>query len=591
LRNAIASNRIAQAYMLTGVRGVGKTTTARILARALNYARPGQPDAPAFDMPELGIHCAQIMESRHPDVIEMDAASNTGVDDVREIIESARYKPMLARMKVFIIDEVHMLSKNAFNALLKTLEEPPGHVKFIFATTEVRKVPVTVLSRCQRFDLRRVEVPTLAAHFKKIVANEGAKATDGALTLIARAAEGSVRDGLSILDQAIAVSAGRGGEVAEADVAAMLGLADRGRIYELAEMLLEGRAGDALKAYAALHADGAEPVQVLTDLAEAMHLVARIKTVGAEAAGDAVPKEEKQRAAALAERLSVALLSRYWQMLLKGIDEAGKAPSPVAAAEMVLIRLAHTADLPSPDEIIRTLGGAGRTRAAANRDASTDVRREPGAVSGEHVATPSGAPTRGAQAAPAGEPAPISCMTALQPAASPAAVRSAPVADDGDPGWSPDADSGDDDEGDPTETPAAPQVVTLESFDAVLDLIGRRRDAKLKLHMEEHVSLVKFDAGGTIELNLLRGAPPELANDLREKLNRWTGRRWMVAVSRETGAPPVGKVRREREAAELARLKEHPAVKAVLDQFPEAEIDEVRSLAHPEGPDWDVGTG
>ncbi len=293
LRNAFASGRIAQAYMLTGVRGVGKTTTARIIARALNY-ETDTVKAPTIDMPALGRHCAEIMESRHPDVIEMDAASNTGVDNIRELIESARYRPIIARTKVFIIDEVHMLSKGAFNALLKTLEEPPEHVKFIFATTEIRKVPVTVLSRTQRFDLRRVDVPELSAHFTKIVAAEGATAQADALALIARAAEGSVRDGLSLLDQAIAMGEGN---VSAETVRAMLGLADRGRIFDLIEHVFRGDAKAALASMDELHRDGAEPVQLLADLAEAVHAAARVKAVGGEAGSEGLSAEEKRRAA------------------------------------------------------------------------------------------------------------------------------------------------------------------------------------------------------------------------------------------------------------------------------------------------------
>src|SRR5262245_18128597 len=297
LRNAFASGRIAQAYMLTGVRGVGKTTTALILARALNY-ETDTITAPTFDMPALGKHCAEIMESRHPDVIEMDAASNTGVDNIRELIESARYKPIIARYKVFIIDEVHMLSKGAFNALLKTLEEPPEHVKFIFATTEIRKVPVTVLSRTQRFDLRRVDVPALSGHFANIVGKEGATAEDDALAIIARAAEGSVRDGLSLLDQAIAMGEGK---VRTETVRAMLGLADRGRIFDLLEQIFRGDVKAALLSLDALHRDGAEPVQLLADLAEAVHAAARVKAVGSDAGSEGMSAEEKRRASSIAD--------------------------------------------------------------------------------------------------------------------------------------------------------------------------------------------------------------------------------------------------------------------------------------------------
>jgi len=550
LRNAFASGRIAQAYMLTGVRGVGKTTTARIIARALNYETDAV-STPTFDMPEPGRHCAEIMESRHPDVVEMDAASNTGVDNIRELIESARYRPLIARTKVFVIDEVHMLSKGAFNALLKTLEEPPEHVKFIFATTEIRKVPVTVLSRCQRFDLRRVDVPELVAHFKTIVANENAKAADDALIMIARAAEGSVRDGLSLLDQAIAM--GQGAVTAET-VRAMLGLADRGRIFDMLEDVFGGDAKAALAGLDRLHRDGAEPGQLLADLADAVHAAARCKTVGPEAGSEGLSAEERRRATSLGERLSMPLLARAWQMLLKGYEEASRAPNPRAAAEMVLIRLAHTADLPAPDEVIRSLGG-------------------PDAL------TRSGAKVRPRDNGSANE-------LPLGRAGAPASA-----------GGEPDEDGASDDDWetaearDPTEAdPSAAPPPDPRSFAEVVALVGARRDAKLKVHLEEHVSLVKFDAtAGSIDLFLLPGAPAQIANELREKLIAWTQRRWVVVLSKAAGERPIGEVRREREAAELEALKSHPAVKAVLDAFPDATIAEVRPLLGP-GED-ETGTG
>ena len=536
LKNAFASDRIAQGFMLTGVRGVGKTTTARILSRALNYEREGV-DKPTFDMPEFGRHCVEIMEGRHMDVVEMDAASHTGVDNIRDIIEQARLKPMIARYKVYLIDEVHMLSKGAFNALLKTLEEPPGHVKFIFATTEVRKVPVTVLSRCQRFDLRRVDVPALMQHFTKIVAKEGGEAEDDALALIARAAEGSVRDGLSLLDQALAMSSG---SVSAVQVRAMLGLADRGRIFDLLEKLFGGSAGEALEQFARLHGDGAEPQQVLADLAEAVHVTTRAKTLGVEAAGEGLSLEEKRRAAALGGRLSMAILSRAWQMLIKGLEEAANAPNQAAAAEMVLIRLAYTADLPPPDEIIRTLGG----------DAV-----------GVRTGRPVAAPEKRVAAA-----TPVDVL---------------------------DADSGDEsdfsDEDDVAQDYAPAALLVVRSFAEVVELASARREAKLKVHLEEHVSLVKFDPAGSIELHLLAGAPKELANELREKLNAWTGKRWMVALSKTPGARTIGEVQRQRAAAEIEDMQRHPAVAAVLQQFPEAEITSVRHL--PKLDKDDTGTG
>ena len=567
LRNAFAAGRIAHGFMLTGVRGVGKTTTARILARALNY-ETDTVDQPTIDMPAPGRHCVEIVESRHPDVIEMDAASNTGVDNIREIIESARYRPLSARTKVFIIDEVHMLSKGAFNALLKTLEEPPGHVKFIFATTEVRKVPVTVLSRCQRFDLRRVDVPRLVQHLKFIVQNEGAAADDDALTLIARAAEGSVRDALSMLDQAIATALGptpgAASTVTADAVRGLLGLADRGRIFDLLETLAAGDIASALASLDGLIHDGADAAQVLADLSEAVHITARIKAVGPDAAGEGLALAEKQRAAALGGTLSMGFLSRLWQMLLKGLEEAGKAPNPVAAAQMVLIRIAHTADLPPPDEVIRALGGAPDTRRSA-----------------------APAPSQAA-------PAPVAART------------DAPVAYDEEPDddrFTFDAPEGDGPEveglegfeatdgGSEDGVGAVPGVPLrpLNTFADIVALARDKRDAKLMIALEDQVSLVRFDgAAGAIDLYLLPGAPAGLANDLREKLNKWTGRRWVTMLSKTAGERPLGEVRREREALELASLKSHPAVAAVLEVFPDAEI-KVRPLDSL--PDDDSATG
>lgn len=528
LKNAFATNRIAQGYMLTGVRGVGKTTTARILARALNYAKPGLPDRPTMEMDGYGEHCLQIIQSRHPDVIEMDAASNTGVDNVREIIENARYRPILARYKVFIIDEVHMLSKSAFNALLKTLEEPPEHVKFIFATTEVRKVPVTVLSRCQRFDLRRVDTPLLVKHFRSILAQENAAAEDEALALIARAAGGSVRDGLSILDQAIAMGAGK---VTVPAVRAMLGLADRGRIFDLVEALMRGAAGDALRQLEYLYRDGADPAQILADLAEALHAATRIKVVGQDGASEDLSAEDRRRAAALADQLSIPVLTRAWQMLQKGYEETSRAPQPLQAAEMVLIRIAHAADLPSPDELIRTfIAGSGQARghAPAPRPQTEGARLE-----------------ASVQAMVASKPAAASAPSlpaSVQPAASAASAQKQP-----------------------------------SSFLEIVELAGAHRDARLKVHLEEHVRLVHFEPG-RLEIHLIEGAPQGLANELSGKLAKWTGKRWVVAVSRELGEPPIGEVRRQREAAELAELTAHPAVQAILDVFPGAEVKAVRPL-------------
>ncbi|MEM8970686.1 MAG: DNA polymerase III subunit gamma/tau [Pseudomonadota bacterium] len=521
LRNAFASERIAQGYMLTGVRGVGKTTTARILARALNCSGPDVEDKPTVDLVGYGEHCQEIIQSRHPDVLEMDAASNTGIDNIREIIESAKYRPLTARYKVFIIDEVHMLSKGAFNALLKTLEEPPEHVKFIFATTEVRKVPVTVLSRCQRFDLRRVGVPDLTKHFAGIVANEGASADEDGLRLIARAAEGSVRDGLSILDQAIAMGSGH---VGVENVRAMLGLADRGRVFDLFETMLRGDTAGALGAFESLHADGADPLQVLNDLAEVVHLTTKAKIAGADASGETVSAEEAARTLELSAKLSIPLLSRIWQMLLKGIDEVNGAPSPATAAEMVLIRITHTADLPTPDELIKALGDGGATQSRATSGANGgDVQ-----------------PSNGPVAQAAGN---------LAPAADPV----------------------------PRPDPSPTTAALPQTFEEVATFVGEQRDAMLRVHIEEHMSLIAFEPG-RIEFYPLDGAPRGLAGELGEKLSKWTGTRWVVVVGRERGEPPIGDVKRAKREAEIAEIKQEPAVAAVLQAFPDAEIADIRPL-------------
>jgi len=353
ISNAFESGRIPQAWILTGVRGVGKTTTARILARALNYQlSDGSISGPSIKMPTLGIDCQAIMESRHVDVLEMDAASHNGVDDIRQINDAVRYAPVSARYKVYILDEVHMLSGPAFNALLKTLEEPPPHAKFIFATTEIRKVPVTVLSRCQRFDLRRVDAGALVAHLEGIAGKEGIAAEAEALALIARAAEGSVRDALSLFDQAIAHAAG---PVRAEDVRTMLGLADRTRVIDLFEALMKGDIAGALKELRDQYDSGADPAVVLTDLAEFTHFVTRMKVVPAVADDRSLAESERTRGRAFAAALSMRVLARTWQMLFKGLPEVQTAPKPIAAAEMVLVRIAYAADLPTPDEVIRTL--------------------------------------------------------------------------------------------------------------------------------------------------------------------------------------------------------------------------------------------
>ncbi|GJE39251.1 DNA polymerase III subunit gamma/tau [Methylobacterium persicinum] len=551
LGNAFAAKRIPQAWMLTGVRGVGKTTTARILARGLNYARAGVPDTgPTVDMPELGLHCQAIMESRHMDVLEMDAASHTGIDDVRAIIDGIRYGPVSARYKVYIVDEVHMLSEKAFNAFLKTLEEPPPHAKFIFATTEIRKVPVTILSRCQRFDLRRVEAPVLRAHLARICAAEGVSVEEEALNALVRAAEGSVRDSLSILDQAIAHGAGM---VSAQGVRDMLGLADRARIVDLFEAVMRGAVPAAFAELRAQYDSGADPAVVMSDLAAFTHLVTRLKIVPDAAADPTLSETERRRGAEFSQALSVRALSRAWQILLKAIPEVQAAPRPLAAAEMAIVRLAYAADLPTPDEALRRL----RDDAIANGEG------EP-----RPAVLPSSAPEAGPVArmlpplTDQASPVPARGSSAAQAVAVPMQANSVPAR--------PVPARG------PTlATDAGPK---LQRFEDVVALAEARRDILLKTALERDVHLVRFEEG-RIELRLAAGGRSSLANDLSAALTAWTGRRWIVSLSQEEGAPTLAEDIRAASESRRENAAADPFVREALSRFPGAEIVDVRETA------------
>jgi DNA polymerase III subunit gamma/tau len=551
--NAFETGRIPQAWILTGVRGVGKTTTARILARALNYELPdGSVKGPTIHMPALGVHCQAIMESRHMDVLEMDAASHTGVDDVRQINDSVRYAPASARYKVYIIDEVHMLSTAAFNAFLKTLEEPPEHAKFVFATTEIRKVPVTVLSRCQRFDLRRVEADVLMAHLANIATKEGVEVEPEALGIIARAAEGSVRDSLSLFDQAIAHAAG----AVRADaVRQMLGLADRTRVIGLFEQLVRGDIAGAFKEFREQYDTGADPIVVLSDLAEFVNFVTRVKIVPATADNVAFGETERLRARDFAAKISIRVLSRMWQMLLKGITEVQAATRPAAAAEMVLVRIAYVADMPTPDEAIRML----------DQNGGTSPVNAAGAAS--RPATPS--TLSSVQSAPvqaASVPSMAARLSSAPRASAEASVR---------PQVMPASDA-----------QAAPAARRIASFPELVALAGEKRDLLTKAALEADVRLVRIE-DGRLEVTMERSAARTLINDLSRKLEQWTGRRWTVIVSNEAGQPTlrsqyeVEKNQRERAA------EADPRVREVLARFPGAKVVEVRRLA-PEPSDTDV---
>lgn len=627
LSNAIAAGRLAQAYVLTGVRGVGKTTTARILARAFNCIGEDGQGGPTVKPCGVCEHCRAIAEDRHVDVVEMDAASNNSVDNIREIVEASRYRPASARYKIYILDEVHMLSNAAFNALLKTLEEPPPHLKFIFATTEIRKVPVTVLSRCQRFDLRRVDAAELAAHFTAIAGQESVTAEPAALALIARAADGSVRDGLSLMDQAIALS---GGNVGEEQVRDMLGLADRGIVFDLAEALLKGDVPDALSVTERMHAAGADPAVILNDLLELTHWLTRLKIEPGAVTDTLMPEAERARGADMAEPLSLPVLARLWQLLLKGVGELGQAPSPRLALEMVLIRTAYAANLPSPADLVTRLqeqGSAPNGGAAANRGGSSPA--------GRSAAGPSQPQPVGAMPVPAAEfrpPAPVPAPPPSSPAAAVAAVdnqdygtaparpeakRSAELAPeralepavqqaaqppeirpatnerDSVPRGFDDVPAGFDDGAPPMDfaEPASfegeIQRLPLPSgFREFVTMLEQRKiEPLLTARLRTQVRPVGF-AAGAVTLALEPGAEPEILNGLRNLLNRLYDQEWSVARADSADSPTIAEAAAAEETAERDALMAHPLVQAALDTFPGAKVGDIRHRPIADPDDW-----
>jgi DNA polymerase III subunit gamma/tau len=530
LSNAFNSGRIAHAFMLTGVRGVGKTTTARIIARALNCVGPDGTGGPTMQPCGVCDSCRSIAEDRHPDVIEMDAASRTGVDDIRELIESVRYRPVSARYKIYIIDEVHMLSKAAFNALLKTLEEPPPDIKFVFATTEINKVPVTVLSRCQRYTLPRIPLDTLAAYYGEIAVKEKVEIEPGALALVARAADGSVRDGLSILDQAIAL--GFGALITEGAVRDMLGVADRGLTFDLFESVMAGDAPAALAGLEVLYNGGTDPAMVLQDLLDVTHFVTRLKlerTTEATTAQPLADGQDLERGRALAAKLGLAALARTWQMLLKGLPEVQMAPHPLKAAEMVLIRLVFVTDLPPPAELIKALQNAGAGQ-------GTSIVPNGGGNGPRAEAPPRPVAIQGGQAMAARQPAPVAAAT-----------------------LAPDAEI------------AYPRP---KSFYEVMELIANQREAILYNHIAAFVHLVRFESGH-IELRPEAEAPRDLATRMGQFLNETTGQRWMITVSREPGEPTHREQMLAVEAKRRAEVSATPLLKALLLAFPGLTIDKI----------------
>ena len=527
LKNAFAADRIAQAFMLTGIRGTGKTTTARIIAKGLNCIGPDGQGGPTTAPCGICQNCVAITEGRHVDVMEMDAASNTGVQNIRDaIIETVSYRAAQARYKIFIIDEVHMLSTSAFNALLKTLEEPPPHVKFLFATTEIRKVPVTVLSRCQRFDLRRIEPEVMIAHLQQVAAKEGAQIADDALALITRAAEGSVRDAMSLLDQAIAHGAG---ETTATQVRAMLGLADRGRVLDLFEAIMRGDAAGALSELGGQYADGADPVAVLRDLAEITHWLSVVKITSEAAEDPTIAPEERIRGRALADRLPMRVLTRMWQMLLKALEEVALAPNAMMAAEMAVIRLTHVADLPTPGDLVKKLQ-------------STPPPTDGGARSSGAMA-PSAEPR--AQLQPPRIGGGGSGGGAVQ-----AALQHAP----------------------------GPDLSLYPSFASVVALIEETRDIKLLIEVKNCLRLISY-APGRVEFQLTDDAPADLVQRLKRALQLATGANWIISLANEGGAPTIAEQDQAASRAIAAELERHPLLQAVKTAFPKARIAAIRTRA------------
>jgi DNA polymerase-3 subunit gamma/tau len=527
LKNAFEADRIAQAFMMTGIRGTGKTTTARIIAKGMNCIGPDGTGKPTTEPCGQCEHCTAIMQGRHVDVMEMDAASNTGVANIREIIDSVHYRAASARYKVYIIDEVHMLSTGAFNALLKTLEEPPAHVKFIFATTEIRKVPVTVLSRCQRFDLRRIEPEVMIALMQKIAGAENTQIADDALALIARAAEGSARDATSLLDQAISHGAG---ETSADQVRAMLGLADRGRVLDLIDMVLHGDAAGALTELSSQYADGADPMAVIRDLAEITHWVSVVKITPEAAEDPTVSPDERARGVAMAENLPMRVLTRLWQMLLKSLDEVAAAPNAMMAAEMAIIRLTHVADLPSPEELVRKLNNA----------------------------TPPPPPSNGGGNGGGMAPA--------QSGGGTTAYTSKPAMSGGSSGGATMA----------LAVNADHSLARYPTFEHVIELIRSSRDVKLLVDLETTLQLAAYQPG-RIEFVPTDRAPHDMAQRLGAKLQQLTGNRWAVIVVNEGGAETIAEMRDAADNALQAKAANHPLVQAVLARFPKAKIKSIRT--------------
>ena len=529
LTNAFEANRIAQAFILTGIRGTGKTSTARIIAKGVNCIGEDGNGSSTTEPCGKCEHCESISNGRHVDVFEMDAASKTGVADIREIIESVQYRATSARFKIYIIDEVHMLSNSAFNALLKTLEEPPKHIIFIFATTEIQKIPVTVLSRCQRFDLRRIEPEIMIEYLKNVAAEEGVEITKDALALITRASEGSVRDSISLLDQSISNAMDK---IDAKDIRDMLGLSDRGRILDLFNLIVSGDTVGALNELSSLYSDGGEPEAILNDLAEISHWISLIKITPEAAEDPTVSPDERSRGKTIANRLNIRSLSRMWQMLLVALDEIRIAPNSMMAAEMTIIRLTHVSELPSPEELIKKIQNGSIQGNKTNipiQDSTTNNKIQ-GSIS-DNVS---------------------------KAISHPVVYKSVSHS---------------------TQNLAEDRNFNPEhiySFRDVIELIKLNRDIQLLVEVETCLRLTSFSSG-RIEFVPTNDAPANLAQKLGTKLTQWSGIRWAVSVVNEGGESTIAEMKLEESNKLNALAKEHKMVQTAFLVFPNAKITNIRS--------------
>ncbi|PIT70794.1 DNA polymerase III subunit gamma/tau [Bartonella tribocorum] len=581
LTNAFEKGRIAQAWMLTGIRGVGKTTTARILARALNY-KTKDIDQPTTVLDSLGEHCTQIIEGCHIDVIEMDAASHTGIDDIREIIEQIRYRPVSARYKVYIIDEVHMLSTQAFNGLLKTLEEPPSHVKFIFATTEIRKVPITILSRCQRFDLRRIESKTLSAHLRQIAKYEKVEVEDQALSMIARAAEGSARDALSIFDQAIAHS---NGNVNADAVRPMLGLADQARIIDLFEFIMKGDVVHALHELRSQYDAGADPLTILTELADFNHLVTRLRFTPEIVEDFSLTEEQRLRSLDFSKKLSVPVLSRNWQMLLKGLQEVNQTARPLQATEMLLIRLAHTADLPTLDEALKKLTQEKKPLTFV-ANSSHDARDTNNITQKTTIDVHDSSSV--SSTLPNQSDLKISLQDQLDRSLKPENfvksqthdnAKAQEVTETLETSQSTDCSENITNLSpcvtQPVEEISEPKTLVINSLHDIVKLAEQHNDVPFKLLVKEFVHPVSFETEH-ITLRLSENTPQFLAHDIEKKISQWAKKRYVITFVNEGGGPTLQEESVAIQKTLFSHAETDPDIAKILNHFPEAKIVDIR---------------